>query len=176
MGLGDLFGGGNVNKLLAKIEELKVELSKAHQQTQAVKNQAQADKADVKRIKKDMADLKDLMRKEQEKVRSLKASKSSLVERLETTQGEIDTLKQKVVKQKAELEGKVEELVQYQGIEEELSESRQATESAKSELKEVQSELKAIPSTTDLHLSFEIYPWRHDPQHDALTPLEGNLE
>ena len=96
MGLGDLFGGGNVNKLLAKIDELKAELDAANQQTQVVKGQAQGDRAEVKRIKKEMSDLRELMRKEQEKVRSLKASKASLAERLEQSQSEIDGLKAKV--------------------------------------------------------------------------------
>jgi outer membrane murein-binding lipoprotein Lpp len=155
MGLGDLFGGGNVNKLLAKIDELKTELESARHQTQAVKEKAQGDKAEVKRIKKEVSDLRDSMRKEQEKVRSIKASKASLAERIEHGQVEIDGLKQKINQHKSDLEARLEELGRYQGMEAALEASQNAVADAKTDLKTVQAELKAIPSTTDLHFTVE---------------------
>ena len=61
-------------------------------------------------------------------------------------------------------------------MEEELSESRQATESAKSELKEVQAELKAIPSTTDLHLKVERLENNNQRAKEDISLLRSRLK
>ena len=150
-----LFSNSKVDRLIDKINELRVALEQSRNELSEAKNIARSSKEEAKVARQEAISqresARDALKREQDKVRSVKDSRLHLESKVNEVDEELKALKAKFEKSKTDLANAEEEVIALRGAKEALVEKKQEIKSLTSQLSNVEQTLEREPDEVELH-------------------------